>query len=378
MDSPPCPITDCHIHYAHPRLMPELLELCDEAGIGKFNIVCTPDQKRLSLTPDALHLKANYPDRVYVFGGLDISPLFVEPDRAGEIFADYAEKLIHLGCDGIKMIEGKPQIRKMIPVLPFDSEVMEPYWTRLEETQIPVLFHLNDPEEFWNIDKVPGWAKERGWYYGDGSFINNEVQYSEVLTVLSRHPRLKIVFAHFMFLSAQLPRLAKYLDEYPNISIDITPGIEMYFNFSANWQESRQFFETYQDRIMFGTDVGAKALLESPDEGLDFVESEERIVLVRRFLEEGDSYTLESDGGFLFGESESQLKPLFLPLDILEKIYHKNFDRFVGGAPRALDRAAIAEECDRLADTVDFMGAIQPDLDSDNSIAKEMARFFRT
>lgn len=75
MDSPPCPITDCHIHYAHPRLMPALLKLCDEAGIGKFNIVCTPDQKRLSLTPDALHLKANYPDKVYVFGGLDISPL---------------------------------------------------------------------------------------------------------------------------------------------------------------------------------------------------------------------------------------------------------------------------------------------------------------
>ena len=378
MDSPPCPVTDCHIHYAHPRLMPELIELCRETGIGKFNIVCTPHQQRLSLVPDALHLKANYPDKVYVFGGLDISTLFVEPDRAGKIFADYAEKLMGLGCDGIKMIEGKPQIRKMLPVIPFDSDVMDPFWAKLEDAQIPVLFHVNDPQEFWKADEVPEWAVERGWYYGDGSFVDNETQYSEVLNVLSRHPNLKIIFAHFFFLSAQLPRLATYLDQFPNISIDITPGIEMYFNFSDNWEKSRQFFETYQDRIMFGTDVGAKALLDTPDQGIDFEESRERILLVRRFLEESQGFLLDNAGGFLFGKSESELKPLSLPLSILEKIYHRNFDRFVGGNPRPLDRAAIAEECDRLAATVEFMGAAQPDLDSDDSIAKEMARYFRS
>jgi len=378
MESPPCSLLDCHIHYAHPRLMPELIKLCDEVEIERFNVVCTPHQQRLSLVPDALHLKAHYPEKVYVFGGLDISVLFTEPERAGESFAGYAEKLMDLGCDGIKLIEGKPMIRKMLPVQPFDNEIMAPFWEKVADARIPVLFHVNDPQEFWKADQVPEWAVERGWFYGDGSYVDYEKQYAEVLNVLERHPNLKIIFAHFFFFSAQLERLAGYLDRFPNISIDVTPGIEMYFNFSTNPEESRQFFETYQDRIMFGTDVGAKGILDSPNQGIDFEESRERILLVRRFLETHQAFVLDSNSGFLFGKSATELVPLALPQNILEKIYHRNFENFVGGDPRPLNKPAIADECDRLAEAVEFMGTIQPDLTGDSSIAKEMANFFRS
>ena len=377
MESPPCPLLDCHIHYPNSGLMNELIKLCEAVEINRLNVVCTPHQKRLSLLPEAFHLKANYPEKVYVFGGLDISTLFVEPDQAGLRFAEYAEKLVKLGCDGIKMIEGKPMIRKMLPVLPFDSEVMDPYWAKLSEEQIPLLFHVNDPQEFWIKDRVPDWAEEQGWYYGDGSNVHYETQYTEVLNVMERYPELKVIFAHFFFLSAQLPRLAEYLDHYPNMHIDVTPGIEMYFNFSARPEESRRFFETYQDRIMFGTDVGAKALLDTPELGIDDEESRERIYMVRRFLENDEPFGLSNASGFLFGESESELVPLSLSHGVLEKIYHLNFERFVGGDPRPLDMIAIADECDRLAEAVEFMGAVQPDLAGDSSVAKKMADYFR-
>ena len=67
------PMIDCHIHYAPPELMDGLIDVCDRLRIERLNIVCTPHQSRLSLVPDALHLKAHFPNRVYVFGGLDIS-----------------------------------------------------------------------------------------------------------------------------------------------------------------------------------------------------------------------------------------------------------------------------------------------------------------
>ncbi|MCP4751606.1 MAG: amidohydrolase family protein, partial [Proteobacteria bacterium] len=279
-----CPMIDCHVHYADPSLMPGLIRLMDQLGIRKFNIVCTPHLDRLSLLPDALHLKGHYPERVYVFGGLDISALFIEPDRAGRIFAEYVETLIELGCDGIKMIEGKPQIRKMLPIPAFDSDVLDPYWKKLEETGMPVIFHLNDPEEFWDKERIPQWALDRDWFYGDGEYVNNEDQYTEVINVLSRYPDLRVIFAHFFFLSGQLPRLTGYMDRFPNMGIDLTPGIEMYSNFSANWNAAREFFTTYQDRIYFGTDIGAKALLEEPNNGIELSESTERVQLVRRFL----------------------------------------------------------------------------------------------
>jgi len=117
------PVIDCHIHYAHPSLMPSLIETCDRLKIDRFNIVCTPHKERLSLVPDALHLKAHHPDRVFVFGGLNAAVYFMAPQQVGEIFAESIDLLLAAGCDGIKMIEGKPEMRKMLPVPAFDSDV---------------------------------------------------------------------------------------------------------------------------------------------------------------------------------------------------------------------------------------------------------------
>ena len=60
--------------------MPGLIGILDDNRVGKFNIVCTPHRTRLSLVPDALLVKSFHPQRTYVFGGLDISPLFMAPE----------------------------------------------------------------------------------------------------------------------------------------------------------------------------------------------------------------------------------------------------------------------------------------------------------
>jgi len=113
-----------------------------------------------------------------------------------------------------------------------------------------------------------------------------------VINVLQRHPDIKVVFAHFFFMSAQLERLGEYLDRYPNMCVDLTPGIEMYRNFSKNPEGARNFFRKYQDRILYGTDIGAKALLATPDEGIQKGESWSRINLVRSFLEKSGEFKL--------------------------------------------------------------------------------------
>ena len=192
-------IIDGHVHYAHYSYQDSLMAIMDEAGIEKLAAVCTPDEAKLSLVPDALLLKAAYPERVYVFGGLDISPLFISPDIAGEAFAHYVDVLLGMGVDGIKMIEGKVQMRKMLPIPDFDAPVYAPYWEKMAETQTPPgPFTSTTPEEFWDAEKVPDWAREMGWFYGDGTYINNEVQYTQVLNVLERYPNLNVTFAPFL------------------------------------------------------------------------------------------------------------------------------------------------------------------------------------
>ncbi len=374
----PINVLDSHIHYGHPELMSGLIEVLDQNKLDRCNIVCTPHHARLSLVPDALHLKAHFPGRIYVFGGLDISPFFTAPQTCGTHFAAYLDVLAGMGCDGIKMIEGKPDTRKEMNVPPFDSPVYAPYWEKLEETGLPVVFHVNDPEEFWDANRVPVWAKEVGWFWGDGSFINNEVQYAEILNVLRRYPRIKVIFAHFFFLSGQLERLSGYLDEFPNMHVDLTPGIEMYENFARDPQKARDFFLKYQDRILFGTDIGAMALLHAPGTPIDPIDSKIRVDLVRSFLEQEGPLKMDvnPDQAYLFGKFAPGFQAIHLPDEALEKIYHQNFERLAGSTPRPVNPRAISAECRRLSAIIPAMAAAQPGVPGDISVAELVLSFF--
>ena len=368
-------IIDGHIHYAHFSYADSLMKILEGAGIDKLAVVCTPDEKRLSLVPDALLLKAQHPQSVYVFGGLDISTLFMAPDIAGEAFAHYVDILEGMGADGVKMIEGKAQMRQRLPIPDFDSPAYAPYWEKMADTKMPLIFHVNDPEEFWDSNAVPEWAREMGWFYGDGTFINNEAQYQQVINVLDRHPNLNVTFAHFFFLSAQLERLASYLDRYPNMHVDLVPGIEMYHNFAKDPEKARDFFMQYQNRILFGTDIGARALLGDREAGIDREESLARIEVVRGFLENDGPFSLEHEG-FLFGRGEPIFQGINLPYDVLDKIYFQNFERFVGTQPKSLKPEAIVEECQRLEMMIRAMAEIQPGMSGDTSSAQEAVEFF--
>ncbi len=370
-------LTDCHIHYPHMQYLKKLMQICELLNIGKFNVVCTPHRKRLSLVPDALHLKANYPGRVFVFGCPDVSNYFLAPGEIGTAQAEYVELLMEAGCDGVKMIEGKPDMRKMLSVPPFDSEAFQPYWEKLSKDRIPLLMHVNDPEEFWDDSRIPGTARERGWFYGDGSYINNESQYAELINVLENHPGLQVIFAHFFFLSNHLARLSELLERFPNIFLDLAPGAEMYRNFSKNVEKAREFFLRFQDRILFATDIGALALLENAKEGDIWSESKERVLLIRQFLENEGQFSLDGQGKFLRGYRNTIFKGLGLTQGVLEKIYHRNYEAFVGSVPRSLNAEAVIEICSGIEEKINIMGSSHPNGPGDPSVAKHVRLFFQ-
>jgi predicted TIM-barrel fold metal-dependent hydrolase len=128
-----------------------------------------------------------------------------------------------------------------------------------------------------------------------------------------------VVFAHFFFLSADLERAAAFLDRWPSVCFDITPGSEMYHNFSKRPAEWREFFVRYQDRILFGTDNTAHT-------GDQIKWAAQNVERVRGFLE---TKTAFSGPG------------LALPQDVLERVYHGTFERVFGATPRPLDMAGL-------------------------------------
>jgi hypothetical protein len=172
-----------------------------------------------------------------------------------------------------------------------------------------------------------------------------------------------------------LERLAEYLDRYPNMHVDLTPGIEMYFNFAADPQKTRDFFLQYQDRIIYGTDIGARALLAEHAAGIEVEESLARIEVVRGFLEREGPFKLAREG-FLFGGPEATFYGIGLPDGVLDKIYFQNFERFAGKTPKPLNPKGILEECQRLEMMINAMAAVQPGLAGDTTSVTAVKEFF--
>jgi len=343
------PLIDCHVHHRYTRLVPEVIALMERAGVEAINVVSTPDMECVNLNPQALEFKARYPRRVYVFGSLDYSELMAQ-GRLVSNLADQVDLLQRLGCDGVKMVEGKPMARKLLPLPPFDEPEYEDFFTRLEDKGFPLLFHVADPEEFWDEALVPPAAKARGWFYGDPSYPTKEELYTEVGRVLERHPKLRVIFAHFYFLSADLSRAAMLLDTYPYVHLDICPGIEMYVNFSRQPEATRDFFLTYQDRIIYGTDTGSSTYREPKlNQGREIA----KYWYMRMFLETEGPFQVPSP--FQQGDRRTFIG-IELPGGILRKIYCDNFRRLVGDQPAPLNLSAAYDECQRLATISEKMG----------------------
>jgi hypothetical protein len=309
----PYPVIDSHVHFVHPELMDEMLKLMDEARHARANLVCIPNPDATTHNPAALYFKEHHPERVFLSGALDYAPMLADPAHASEILGGQVKLLKKQGFDGLKLIEGKPQVRKLLPI-PLDGPEYAGLWAALEDEQFPVVFHVADPDEFWDAERCPDWARQSGWDYTDGSFPSKEELYLEVDHILERHPKLKITFAHFYFLSAELERAANFLDAHPSVCFDLTPHIDMYRDFSRDPTAARAFFLRYADRILYGTDMDTRTLVRGPD-GYAFMRSIPW--LIRSFLETSGEFTLSNREYFGLG----------LPEPVLEQIYHMNFER---------------------------------------------------
>ena len=332
----PIPTIDCHAHLNSHDGIEALLQVSRQAGIGRINIVCIPGspERSLNATACALLAKARHPHTVSVFGGLLYN--IDGPPAPGDLRRQ-AELLQAAGCDGVKMLEGKPSTRKRVPFR-LDDPLYDDYYAFMASSGMPILAHVADPDAFWDPARVSPQARQQGWDYTDGTYPPRESLYAEVDRVLERFPGLRVILAHFYFVSADMARAERMLTRWPNVSFDITPGAEMYRNFSDDPEAWHGFFTRHQERIIFGTD-NFMPREPWPAAGDGMVD---KVRMIRQFL--------ETTGRFEGFGTATRKHVMGIQLDrpALEKIYHRNFETFVGATPRPLNRDAALQHIDRV------------------------------
>jgi predicted TIM-barrel fold metal-dependent hydrolase len=332
-------IVDGHVHFGGIDLYDKMMADMARGGFDRFCIQVSPRVTRESgfTLADAVWFKHRHPDRVYVFGGLDYSGMSGGTGRPEMPLLDQLERLRAVGCDGLKMLSGKPTVRRDLGWA-LDDAVFEPLLSRLEETGFPVLWHVGDPPEFWNPDAVPLWAKRHRWWYDETCPPKEQID-REIANVFSRHPKLNLILPHFFFLSQDLPAAAALLEAHPSYHLDLAPGVEMYHTFTANYAAAREFFLRWADRILLGTDIGLGNHGNGPLRGW----------MVRHWLETDDVFDVPDDP-FMTPDDRPGIRGIHLPAEALEKIESANFHRIVGAdRPRALDRDAAVALLEALA-----------------------------
>jgi predicted TIM-barrel fold metal-dependent hydrolase len=194
-----------------------------------------------------------------------------------------------------------------------DDEMFADFFASLEKAGVVMTSgQISDPNGpfgnrgRWMPDPVAYWTQIR-------AFEN----------VLSKYPGLTVIAAYgawSLCQDGQIDYLRYLLAHYPNLYVDI--GATCQYLYQVGHENLRDFFMEFQDRILFGTDGGR------------FTEGQ-----IDTYAERYAKYfaLLETDqivnGGY-WGDKPT--RGLYLPREVLEKIYYKNALKLYPGLKKAM------------------------------------------
>ncbi|MCE5251250.1 amidohydrolase [bacterium] len=305
---PKFPVIDIHNHLGRLKNTKQYLEEMDKAGVVK----CVSLDGRSEGDFYREHLTVSQSvskERFIVFFSPDFSKID-EPDF-GIKEAAKLEHAVKLGVRGMKIFKTlgltiKDKSGKLVPV---DDPRIDPLWAKCAELGIPVMIHVSDPKAFFTpVDKYNERYDELGdhpdWsFYGD-QYPSKEEILAQRNRVFARHPNTIFIGAHVGTLPEELHQVGMWLDSYPNFYVDICARIS---DLGRQPRTARKFLIQYQDRILFGTDTPCDA---------------EAYRIYYRFLETDDEY-FDPAGGH-HRQGRWMIYGVYLPDDVLEKIYNKN------------------------------------------------------
>lgn len=305
IEQPQFPVIDYHNHLdsLSPR---EVLHVMDACGVEMIvNITMQTGQAALDLI-DKFHNAA--PERFAAFGWMDWSG--IERSDFIQLSLDRLERLVEHGARGIKFwkdlgLAVRDSSGKLLRV---DDERLAPIFERAGELCVPVMFHTADPDAFFKPINCYNERYEELAAHPDWSFCGSPVSKDSLLEqrdrVIARHPKTTFIAAHVAEKSEDLGYVARLLDSHSNLYVDISARTS---ELGRQPYTARRFFQDYADRIVFGTDL-------LPD--IDMYR------LYYRFLETSDEYFEYPSHASRQGRW--RIYGLFLPPDVLEKVYRVN------------------------------------------------------
>jgi len=316
-------------------------ELLDQQNFKYLN-VCVDSmgsEMTLSQRENARDLYQKYPRHYSWVTTFDSKGLF-EPgwtNRTIELLKQDFEN----GAIGVKIWKnfGMEILNPTGEYVQIDDPILRPIFEFIAQENKTLLAHIGEPIRAW----MPTYTTEEGIprnYWANRpeySFYDkpDKPSYSDIISavdhVLRDHPNLRYVAAHLASLEFDVEEIALRMEKHPNFAVEIG-GRTRYLMWQARGKV-RAFFLKYQDRILYGTDMGAPANMS-----LHESESRKNRIITRnahcaQYLATDDEIPWGDiiSGDRPIPEASYSVTGLALPESVLKKIYYDNVVRWFPG-----------------------------------------------
>jgi predicted TIM-barrel fold metal-dependent hydrolase len=236
----------------------------------------------------------------------------------------------------IGMVERDAQGRLIM----LDDRRFDGVMSHLEAKGIPLVAHQAEPKNCWLPLEAMTTENDRSYFRDHPEYYMylhpEQPSYESLMAArdrfVSRHPKLNVVGAHLASLEWSVDELARFLDTYPNATVDLAARMtEVQYQSKSDPDRVRRFFIKYQDRLLYGTD-----LTENPPNRHERAQNPP--MDPAHFVDKADTFW-RSDWVYL-ATSEVQpidaikadVKGLALPQPVIDKIYYSNARRVFGRA----------------------------------------------
>lgn len=315
---PMFPVIDDHNHlgtgkaFLTPECVARYLAEMDAAGVRTVVDLDGMWGQDLKETLDALDNA--HPGRFLTFAQINFDGL--DDADWSQREAKRLEASFKMGAKGLKFHKslGLGIRHKNGKLMKVDDPKLDPVLEVCAKYNRPVMIHVADPSAFFtpldqNNERWHELNSHPDWLFYGQDYPSQKELLDGFINLVAKHPKTTFIGAHFGNNAEDVATVAKWLDKYPNLYVDIDARIS---ELGRQPYTSRKFFLKYQDRVMFGTDT-------TPVRTAYYN--------YYRFLETDDEYFDCAKGHHQQGFW--MIYGVFLPKDVLAKIYYQNAERIL-------------------------------------------------
>lgn len=221
-----------------------------------------------------------------------------------------------------------------------DDPKFDPIIDFIAENDKTLIGHIGEPKNCWlPLDEMTV-GGDRQYYsenpqyhmYLHPEYLSHEEHIQKVESMLEKHPDVRYVGAHLASLEYDVDELAKRLDMFPNMAVDMAERIS-HFQYQAvdDWEKVRNFMIKYQNRLIYATDDGLHG--PKPHFGAELTDQSQR---TDEQIREATYENYRRHWKFFTSEGtmtapklpKKEFEALHLPKDVVDKIYMKNAEKW--------------------------------------------------